>query len=224
MKLIDAIKSRKSIRGYTSKPVSKDVVKEILKTAVLAPSGVNSQAWEFAAVTGEALDKIRQTNIKALHERIRENNLPRDDFEKGTVYRKRQVELAKQLFAIMDIPRDDLEKRLNWLERGFRFFDAPVGIVLFSDKSLPPQYEPLDIGAVMYGICLVALKLGLGTCIVQQGVIFEGPLRKYAGIPDTKKLHTAIALGYPNWNFPANQIVTPREAIDDITIWKGFSE
>ena len=36
-----------------------------------------------------------------------------------TVYQKRRVELAKQLFQLMEIPRDDMEKGMQWLERAF---------------------------------------------------------------------------------------------------------
>jgi nitroreductase len=224
MDLTEAVKARKSIRDFTAEPVSRETLKAVLEIAVRAPSGVNCQAWEFAVVAGEALDKIRAANIELLHEGITNNNLPRDSFEKGTIYRKRQVDLAIQLFDIMGIARDDLEKRLKWMERGFRFFNAPAAIILLSDNSLSDEYPSLDIGAVMYGICLAALKFNLGTCIEDQGKMFEAPLRKYAGIPDSKKIHTTIAIGHPNWDFPANRIVTPREDVDNITIWRGFED
>ncbi len=34
---------------------------------------------------------------------------------------------------------------------------------------------------------------------------------------------TAVALGYPNWDFPANSIESVREPIDGITSWFGFN-
>lgn len=39
-----------------------------------------------------------------------------------SVYRRRQVELAKKLFQLMDIKREDVDKRSQWLERGFKHF------------------------------------------------------------------------------------------------------
>ena len=91
-----------------------------------------------------------------------------------------------------------------------------------SDKSLPNKYQPLDVGAAMYGICLVAQEFGLGTCIEEQGKAFQEVLREIANIPDTKNIHTTIAIGYPNWDFPTNRITTEREAIDNNTTWCGF--
>ena len=52
------------------------------------------------------------------------------------VYKHRQITLAKQLFKAMDIPRENKEKRAWWLERGFRFFDAPAAIIIATDKVL----------------------------------------------------------------------------------------
>lgn len=32
----------------------------------------------------------------------------------------------------------------------------------------------------------------------------------------------AIAIGYPDNDFPANKVVSNREAVDNITAWRGF--
>lgn len=45
-------------------------------------------------------------------------------------YRKRQVDVAAQLFEAMGIARDDKERRTDWVIRGFRQFDGPVSLVL----------------------------------------------------------------------------------------------
>lgn len=222
MKLLDAFNRRKSIRDFRSDPVSKDTIKKILEAAIQAPSGVNCQTWEFFVLSGAVLQQIKEANIKSLHERMMSNDVPRDNLEKGSVYHKRQVDLAQQLFKLMGIPRDDMEKRISWLERGFQFFNAPAAIILLSDKSLPADYPPLDIGAVMYGITLAALEFGLGTCIEDQGKIFPEHLHTIAGIPKSKTIHTTIAIGLPNWDFPANQVESKRESVDNLTIWKGF--
>jgi len=47
MSVLDVIKSRRSIRTFQNKPVSKEDVIEILDAARLAPSGFNRQPWKF---------------------------------------------------------------------------------------------------------------------------------------------------------------------------------
>ncbi len=51
MDAIEALKTRRSIRSYESKPVPKEVIEEIVDTARLAPSANNIQPWEFIVVT-----------------------------------------------------------------------------------------------------------------------------------------------------------------------------
>ncbi len=223
MDIITAINSRKSIRKFKSDPVPKEVLVNILKSACRAPSAMNTQAWEFLVITGELLDKIRSEVVEKLNSGAPmkpEHHVV--SWSSDSIYRKRQVELAKGLFTLMDIQREDVEKRTNWLKRGFRFFDAPVGIILLTDKSLSKEGPLLDIGAAMQNLCLSALDYDLGTCIEDQSVLYPEVVRKHANIPDTKRIVIAIAIGYPDWDFPANELVSAREPIENNTTWLGY--
>jgi nitroreductase len=46
-------------------------------------------------------------------------------------------------------------------------------------------------------------------------------LYELAGIPTSKRIVIAIAIGYPNWDFPANEIESLREPVENITTWCG---
>lgn len=223
MNVVEAIRKRKSIRGYKPDPVSKDVLTEILETACRTPSPMNTQPWEFMVITGQLLDAIKKRYMENFRSGV--PGVPEHlvvGWTKDSVYRKRQVELAKQLFKLMDIGREDMDKRIQWLERGFRYFDAPVVILLLVDRSLTEQGPLMDIGAVMQTLCLAALPYGLGTCIEDQGVMYPKDLRKLAGIPDSKRIMMAVAIGYPDPDFPANQVETVRESVENNTTWIGF--
>jgi len=59
MEALEAIFSRRSIRLYTSKPVSRSVIEEILKAAMSAPSAGGERPWHFIVVMDRTiLDKI----------------------------------------------------------------------------------------------------------------------------------------------------------------------
>ena len=138
------------------------------------------------------------------------------------IYRQRQIDLAIDIFKLMDITREDKEKRAKWSQRGHRFFDAPAAIILSMDRALDESAMSFfDIGAIMQTICLVALKYGLGTCIEDQGVMFPEVVRKYTGIPESKRIMMGIAIGYPDWDFPANKLETTREPVDSVVTWCG---
>lgn len=223
MDIIEAVKKRKSIRGYKPDPVPKHVLEQILTLASRAPSAMNTQPWEFAVLAGQILEDVRQANVNLLRSGVPPN--PEHavvGWPKESIYRERQVSLAKQLFRLMDIPREDTARRAKWLERGFRYFDAPTAIIIFVDRCLSESGPLLDIGALMQNICLVALDFGLGTCIEDQGVAYPEVLRKYAQIPETKRIVAALAIGYPDWDFPANKVETERESIGNVAAWLGF--
>ena len=134
MDILQAIRTRKSIRKFTSEPVPKKILNQILEIAARAPSAENTQPWEFYVLGGRVLDRVRKANV----EKMRNFEMPPEEMHhllverpRGSVYRDRQIDIAKQLFSLMDIPRDDKVKRGEWMERGFRYFDAPAAVVIY---------------------------------------------------------------------------------------------
>lgn len=225
MELQDAIRGRKSIRRFKSQAVRKETLKDILELAARAPSAENTQPWEFYVVAGETLDKIRTENV----EKVRNWELPPPEMQhilverpKGSVFRERQVEIGKQLYGLMGIQREDKVGRAAWVEEGFRYFEAPAAIIIVAEKSQPIEGTYLDVGAVMQNICLAALDFGLHTCIENQGITYSDAVRRHAGIPETKRLMAAIAIGYADPDFPANKVESRREPIDNVITWCGF--
>ena len=221
MDIVDAVRSRKSIRGYKPDPVPKEILKEILDIALNTPSAMNTQPWEITVVTGEVLHNIGKGNVEMANARVEPSQeLAHKPFEDK--YRQRQVDLAIQIFQLMGITREDKEKRAKWYHLGYRFFDAPAAFILSMDKSLDGSLMSLlDMGAIMQTICLTALNYGLGTCIEDQGVMFPGVVRKYADIPESSRIIISIAIGYPDWDFLANKLESTREPVENVVTWYG---
>jgi nitroreductase len=222
--IIEAIKKRKSIRDFKDDQIPQNVIRELLEIACRAPSAMNTQPWEFTVIAKDVLEMVKRANI----EKFQANEKPHSEhsvvgWPTESVYRHRQINLAKQIFQLMDIKREDADKRSQWLERGFKFFNAPAVIVVCVDRILAEGTPVFDIGAVTQNICLTALHFGLGTCIEDQGVMYPEVLRKFCDIPETKQIIITIAIGYTNWDFPANQLGTTRESVDTLTTWCGFN-
>lgn len=60
MDVSQAIKERKSVRGFKPDPISKDLLRNIIEQAQRAPSWANTQPWEFVIATGQPLAEIRR--------------------------------------------------------------------------------------------------------------------------------------------------------------------
>lgn len=59
MDVIDAIKTRRSVRKYTDEPVIANDLRTMLEAAMQAPSAMNEQPWTFVVITKrELLDEI----------------------------------------------------------------------------------------------------------------------------------------------------------------------
>jgi nitroreductase len=215
--------SRKSVRGFTKKPVSKALVDQVINAAKWAPSSYNTQTWRIHAVTGEVLDKIREGNTKnTLAGKPNVRDFPYKEAYEG-IHRQRQIDVAVQLFEIMGIAREDKEKRMDWMMRGFRQFDAPVSLVLTYDKSLEPAgITQFGLGALAYGIVLAAWDLGLGCVINGQGIMQSDVVHQHAQIPDNEAIMICIAMGYPDKHFAANNVRSVRADNQDFVNYHGF--
>jgi nitroreductase len=217
------VKERKSIRGYKSDPVPQNVIAEVIEIAKGAPSSMNTQPWFFHVITGEPLERIREGNTERMLAGAKvQREIPIGDGYEG-VYRRRQIEIAVQLFEAMGIARDDKEKRRDWVMRGFRQFDAPVSVVMTYDKIMEPAtISHFDLGAVTYGLVLAAWTRGLGTVINGQGIMQSDVVREHAKIPDSRVIMTCVAMGYPDHDFAANDVKSRRAPNEDNVSFVGF--
>lgn len=219
------VRTRKSVRGYKSDPVPREVIEEIIEVAKGVPSSMNSQPWHVHVLTGEPLDRVRKLNTEKM---LAGGKPKRDIFTHAPydgVHRERQVEIAVQLFKAMGIARDDKKMRQDWVMRGFRQFDAPVSLVLTYDKVLDPGATcHFDLGALSYGIVLAAWNRGLGTVVNGQGITRSDIVREVAGIPEHEVIMTCIAMGYPNDEFSANAVKSRREPNDKFVRYIGFDD
>ena len=221
MDVLNAIQQRKSIRGFKPEPVPKKIIEKVLELAVRSPSAENGQPWEMTVVAGKVLDSIKQENVRKLNDREPFNPEVSMHLYHG-VYKQRHMVLASQLYGLMEITREDKEGRIAWVQRGFRFYDAPAAIILSAEDSLDESPTQFDLGCLTQTICLAALGYGLGTCIAGQGVLYPDVTRKFCGMPDSERIVMGIAIGYPDPDFPANRLLSTREPVENITTWLGF--
>ncbi len=221
----EVVLGRRSIRGYLDKPVPRALIEEILTMAMRSPSSMNSQPYHFHVITGEPLDRIRKGNT----ERILAGEPDSREFRRGEafkgVHRDRQVGCAIQLFEAMGIARDDKDARQDWVLRGFRQFDAPVCVIITYDRELDGSDDtPFDCGAVTTALVNAAWSKGLGCVINSQGIMQSPVVREHAGIPDDQVIMKAVAMGWPDPDFPANPVRITRRDVSEAARFVGFDE
>ena len=68
MEAIECIRTRRSIRGFRPDPVSKDILREVVETAMWSPSYKNSQPWEIMILSGGKKEELSKIMVE-LHEK-----------------------------------------------------------------------------------------------------------------------------------------------------------
>jgi len=165
MDIIEAIRTRRSIRSFKPDPVSKRILEELLDVCRWAPSGGNTQPWHFAVLGGKLLDEVKarlEEKAKTSWDGNNYININPDLPRKGT-YPEFLMPRQQSLRALMDSVRyppgtENLEaKQLENRAKSLRFFDAPKAIIIYADDSSPTAIQA--IGIVSQTICPAALAL-----------------------------------------------------------------
>jgi nitroreductase len=218
--LIEAIKTRKTYRGFKSDPIPEKVLREIMELAIRAPSWANTQPWEFAVVSGKKLDEIKQGFLKKAEE-----NEPAPDLAFPRVfpdpYRSRLPAMRRGPDA--DKIRDDKELRRQRQIQGARMYGCPSVIYLYTERAFYTQegkglnvYPVFDCGLAAENIMLAAVNYGLGTTPAAQAVPFPDVVRKVLGLPESKLIVLGIFIGYPDPGHQQYSVYSSRESFGDL--------
>jgi 5,6-dimethylbenzimidazole synthase len=181
------VKTRRSIRSFKAEPIPDEYVERIIEVARWAPSGANSQPWEFIIVKDKEIkDKI----IDIVNEH--------SEFS-------RKVELTRE--EHLRFPAITGPVR----EPGFK--NAPVFIILCGDPRTKEAYPLLTMltrgdshftsslaSAFLY-MTLAATALGLGSQWVSAtgNPFVKCLLRGLLEIPEKLEIYDMLVLGYPTY-------------------------
>jgi len=223
MDLMEAIRKRKSIRAYKPDPVSKETVEELLDAAIQAPTGSNSQPWKFYVVGGERKKQLDEVLLKCLDEGQATSNELQMQREGGD--EKVQERIASRrsglMREVMDILRENDVPIEMFAKGSFHYFGAPVAIFITMDQSLA-ENTLVAVGAAVENLLLAACAKGLGACWIGMALMYSKQIRENLGIPETERIITSLALGYPDDEAPINTFKAGRDDFDTFVEWIGW--
>jgi nitroreductase len=219
MELAAAVRGRRSIRKFKSQDVPKSVIMEILEEARWSPSWGNTQPWTLCVLTGNALVKFKEMNLRqTLAGAATASDVPMLE-QWPDAMKARYGDLGKVVLSAQGIQRDDKAGRMKYYQDMVSAFDAPCLILACISRDNLVEYQMLDAGLIVQTICLVAHDKGLGTCLLAAAARYPAEIRKIAAIPDDQKIVVGIALGYPDSSYPLNNFERDRAKLDEIVHW-----
>ncbi len=118
--LLNAMKTRRSVRDFSSRPVSEEIIHNCIKTAVYAPSGANKQPWHFMIVKDPKIKKEIRIAAEAEEKEFYSHRATKEWLEDlnqfGTDWHKPFLETAPYLIVIFKeiIDKHGDESRRNY--------------------------------------------------------------------------------------------------------------
>lgn len=218
MDALECIRTRMSIRRFKPDPVPGELLMSIIETAMRSPSYKNSQPWEVVIVSGKKKEGLTELLLNLLErDEQPEPDLPEPRTWPDNIERRIKDHLLKRsTFLGIDITSPEAQKKAK--RANFRFYGAPHGIFLYQDSSLT-EWSILDMGMFAQTLMLAAHACGLGT--VPQAFLtdYSREVKRFLGIPDSKRLILGISIGYPDLEDRANSYRSDRVKLDEIMKW-----
>jgi nitroreductase len=207
----EAILTTRAVRRFTDEPVTDDEIRTCLRAAVQAPSGGNSQPWQFLVVT----EPEQKRAIGALYHRAY------DRYERAL------------LGSLPPFRSDDDEASFMRSVAASRHLAEHLGeapaLVLFLmpdiSMTLHDAAGPLDVGTpyasvypAVQNFMLAARGLGIGTTMTTVYRIQHDELRVLCGVPEHFQVVALVPMGRPRGRF----FVARRRAAEARTHWDRY--
>ncbi len=218
MEAIECIRTRRSIRAFKKDPVTEDILKKIIDTALWSPSYKNTQPWEVIIVSGQKKSALSEMLIGLLERG--EPPCPDIPEPKGwpELNQARIDKLYRMRAEKMGIDLNDPEVIRKSKIANFRFYGAPHVIYLYQDDSLP-LWSLFDLGLFAQSLMLAAHAMGVATVPQAFATDYATQIKDFLGIPHSKRLVLGISTGYPDPEAPANALRPDRAPIEEILKW-----
>ena len=224
MDVLEAIRTRKSIRAFTDRPVPEETVREILEISQRAPSGTNTQPWHVHVAAGEVKAAITR-DVLADAMAGRGTRYEDHDYYPAQwkdIHRDRRRGIGWALYGLLGIQKGDREGSTRQALKNYEFFGAPVGLFVTVDSYLG-RGSWSDAGMYIQTIMLAARAFGLHTCPQAAWITYQEPIFRHLEIPDDQHLVSGMALGYAaDPDAIENTLVSERETLENVARFKGF--
>lgn len=197
-RVIELMRTRRSIRRYLPEPVPQVIIEQVLDAAIWSPSAHNRQPWRFA-VLRDATDK--ETLARAMGERLR-RDLQADH-------------------APLEVIEADVARSYD------RMTSAPVLVVVcltMADLDTYPDSKRAQAEYIMavqsvamagQNLLLAAHDAGLGACWMCAPLFCPDVVREALGLPSDWQPQGLVTMGYP-----AQEREKTRRPLEASVIWR----
>ena len=217
MNVYEAVRSRRSVRGFLGRPVPGAVLTRVLSAALRAPSGGNLQPWQVYLLSGSRLEDLKS--------RVRRRIAAGDSGDPPPVrpypaalpatYAQRLTDMGERRYGAAGITREDKDGRARIRARNWECFGAPTALFCYLDeRMLPPQW--MDAGIFLQSVMLLLRVEGLDSCPQIAWAEYHRTVAEVIKPPNGHVLACGMSIGYadpleprpPMPRAPLSEVVT----------------
>lgn len=187
MEFSELIQKRLTTLKYTDKKVNKKNMKQIIESAIIAPSAKNRQPWRFYILTDEQKNYIANkmeswtNNTGLVTTIIRSSKIMKNAGNCILIYSKKwdneNIDKIKEPYKLLN--GEDIE---NFVVMHDYYFDRI-------------KADVLSIGAAIENMILKATELGIDSTWLCDVLFIDDIINKYLGLEDME-LVCGVAFGY----------------------------
>ncbi|MEU9990719.1 nitroreductase [Streptomyces sp. NPDC048045] len=197
MDIYEAVTSRRAVRGFTGRPVPRQVLERVLSAAAWAPSGSNIQPWHTYVLTGAPLAELK----RRAGERVAAAD-PWDEREYEmyppalkSPYHERRSAFGHERYSALGIGREDWEARQRAASANWDCFGAPAALFCYIDRDMGrPQWS--DVGMYLQTVMLLLRAEGLHSCPQMAWSVYRRTVAEILLPPDELILFCGMSIGF----------------------------
>ncbi|HEV8369197.1 MAG TPA: nitroreductase family protein [Pyrinomonadaceae bacterium] len=190
----EEMQRRRTVRQFSNRPVSRDVIEQCIRAAATAPSGANLQPWHFVVITDQSVKRQIRLAAEEEEKEFYTRRAPKEWLEAlaplGTDEHKEFLEIAPYLIAV-------------FVER---YGELPTGAPV-------KHYYPKESVGIACGVLITAIQqVGLASLTHTPSPMKF--LNKILGRPGNESPFLLLVVGYP-----ASDAIVPnikRKRLEDV--------
>lgn len=180
--LLELIRSRRSVRRFSDRTVSREDIGRLLEAARWAPSNHNRQPWRFIVIEDkQQISQVAETVSQGLSERMK--SLPEVAAQCTSQFKQYATFFANAPVLVVVLHKQPVS------------VSAPVLAGLKNPDLV--SGEPLSVAMAVQNLLLAAQALGLGACVLTGPLLVQDALAGALDLPAGHDLNCLVALGHP---------------------------
>jgi nitroreductase len=211
--IFETIYSLRAMRRLKPDPVPEPLLWKVLEAGTKAPSGGNSQPWEFVVVRDPALKRFIQKRYKRVWDLYLRAAIEAAGRQSPPPSPGEMEKLARQAGAATHLAE--------------HLHEAPVLLLVClrpqeemvpadeAGRSAGPAARYASIFPAVQNILLACRALGLGATLTTLHLLYEDEIKEQLGIPSEVETVALIPIGYPRGRFGP----TTRVPVQDVAHW-----